>query len=253
MSECSSQSPIRYKQKGVLRNSFIVLYPILHAFLFGGVIDCAEAKSLLMSKNQNNMRHKLAIILAALLLVACGGAKRNKQQADERLAKIDVKQFCEYGLTHIESLDPFVVRSNEKLVLQDPETINKDLNSIRFEGWGEKEWLDNNYIRAVRLYLDAFNLGVVENADIEPQRANMKGKFLIYAIEPFLIGGADVRIVFVDNPSLLLSVWVYSFVEYDPVCISGYDVRGVTIRESVGLTSEEVAQYLIENPGVKLW
>jgi hypothetical protein len=199
------------------------------------------------------MRHKLAIILAALLLVACGGAKRNKQQADERLAKIDVKQFCEYGLTHIESLDPFVVRSNEKLVLQDPETINKDLNSIRFENWGEKEWLDNNYIRAVRLYLDAFNLGVVENADIEPQRANMKGKFLIYAIEPFLVGGADVHIVFVDNPSLLLSVWVYSFVEYDPVSITGYDVRGVTIRGSVGLTSEEVAQYLIENPSVKLW
>ena len=52
-----------------------------------------------------------------------------------------------------------MVGSNEKIVLKDPETANDGLNGIRFEEWGDKEWLNNNYVRAVRIYLDAFRLG----------------------------------------------------------------------------------------------
>ena len=32
-------------------------------------------------------------------------------------------------------------------------------DEVRFYNWEEKDWLDNNYVRAVRIYLDAFRLG----------------------------------------------------------------------------------------------
>ena len=126
------------------------------------------------------MTHKLLILKTALVLAVCAGKTRtnNTQTAEptaaestievepltaeqlaegvqenefgivtatpELLAKIDIARYRQYGLTEIEALDPFVVGSNEKIVLTDPETANDGLNSIRFESWGDKEWLNNN-------------------------------------------------------------------------------------------------------------
>lgn len=36
------------------------------------------------------------------------------------------------------------------------------LNEIRFRGWGEKEWNDNDYIRELRSYIDACARGEVD-------------------------------------------------------------------------------------------
>ena len=148
-----------------------------------------------------------------------------------------------------------LVLSNEKIVLKDPETANDGLNGIRFEEWGDKEWLNNNYIRSVRLYLDAYVLGLVKNEAFDKHKSAMKGKFIICQIEPFMGGGAWIHIAFVDDTSFLLRFWVYSFVnENNPIAIEGYDVRGADlIDEPLGLTTEEVKDILKKNPHNQLW
>ena len=234
------------------------------------------------------MRHKLLILMTALVLVGCAGKTRtNNTQATEPsatdttvevepltaeelaegvitnelgmvtatpevLVKIDIARYRQYGLTEIETLDPFVVGSNEKIVLKDPETANDGLNGIRFEEWGDKEWLNNNYIRSVRLYIDAYNLGLVKDEGLDKHKAALKGKFCICSIEPYIYGGVWVHIAFVDDTSFSLRFWVYSFVTDNT--INGYEVRSADlIDEPLGLTTEEVKDILKENPYNQLW
>ena len=232
------------------------------------------------------MTHKLLILMTALVLAGCAGKTRTNNTETttesaievepltaeqlakgiidnegiitakpELLAKIDVARYRQYGLTEIETLDPFIVLSNEKIVLKDPETANDGLNGIRFEEWGDKEWLNNNYIRSVRLYIDAYNLGLVKDEELDKHKAALKGKFCICSIEPFMGGGAWMHIAFVDDTSFSLRFWVYSFVnESDPAAIEGYDVRGSDlVDEPLGLTTEEVKDILKQNPHNQLW
>ena len=232
------------------------------------------------------MTHKLLILMTALVLAGCAGKTRtNNTQTTEPtanessiaadsttlteefrelgyevadaklLTKIDVARYRQYGLTEIETLDPFVVGSNEKIVLKDPETANDGLNGIRFEEWGDKEWLNNNYIRSVRLYIDAYNLGLVKDEGLDKHKAALKGKFCICSIEPFMGGGAWMHIAFVDDTSFSLRFWVYSFVnESDPAAIEGYDVRGSDlVDEPLGISPEEIKEILKQNPHNQLW
>lgn len=237
------------------------------------------------------MRHKLLILMTALVLAGCAGKTRtNNTQAtepsatdttvevepltaeqlaegvitsefgivtasSELLAKIDVARYRQYGLTEIETLDPFVVLSNEKIILKDPETANDGLNGIRFENWGDKEWLNNNYIRSVRLYIDAYNLGLVKDEELDKNKAALKGKFCICSIEPFMGGGAWMHIAFVDDTSFSLRFWVYSFVNKDnPIAIEGYDVRGSDlVDEPLGITTEEIKDIFKQSPHNQLW
>lgn len=232
------------------------------------------------------MTHKLLILMTALVLAGCAGKTRtNNTQTTEPtanessiaadsttlteefrelgyevadaklLTKIDVARYRQYGLTEIETLDPFVVGSNEKIVLKDPETANDGLNGIRFEEWGDKEWLNNNYIRSVRLYIDAYNLGLVKDEGLDKHKAALKGKFCICSIEPFMGGGAWMHIAFVDDTSFSLRFWVYSFVnESDPAAIEGYDVRGSDlVDEPLGISPEEIKEILTQNPHNRLW
>ena len=237
------------------------------------------------------MIHKLLILMTALVLAGCAGKTRTNNTQDtessatentaevepltaeqlaegvitsefgivtassELLAKIDVARYRQYGLTKIETLDPFVVLSNEKIILKDPETANDGLNGIRFENWGDKEWLNNNYIRSVRLYIDAYNLGLVKDEELDKHKAALKGKFCICSIEPFMGGGAWMHIAFVDDTSFSLRFWVYSFVNEDnPIAIEGYDVRGSDlVDEPLGITPEEIKDILKQNPHNQLW
>ncbi len=237
------------------------------------------------------MIHKLLILMTALVLAGCAGKTRtnNTQNTEssatentaevepltaeqlaegvitsefgivtassELLAKIDVARYRQYGLTEIETLDPFVVLSNEKIILKDPETANDGLNGIRFENWGDKEWLNNNYIRSVRLYIDAYNLGLVKDEELDKHKAALKGKFCICSIEPFMGGGAWMHIAFVDDTSFSLRFWVYSFVNEDnPIAIEGYDVRGSDlVDEPLGITTEEIKYIFKQSPHNQLW
>lgn len=74
----------------------------------------------------------------------------------------------------------------------------KTLNEIRFAGWKRSDWLDNEYIRTLRRYLDDYNKGIVSNPDLDPYKEQIKGLFVIYDIIPYLLGGAFIRITFLD-------------------------------------------------------
>ena len=236
------------------------------------------------------MTHKLLILMIALVLVGCAGRTRTNNTENTEfsatentiapdsisaattvettteidyelvadpnlLAKVDVARYRKYGLTKIETIDPFVVGANEKIVIKDPETLNDGLNGIRFEEWGDKEWLNNNYIRSVRLYIDAYNVGLVKDEAFDKHKDALKGKFCICSIEPFMAGGAWMHIAFVEDTSFSLRFWVYSFLpDTEPVIIEGYDVRSVDlIDEPLGISPSELKEILKENPLNTLW
>ena len=238
------------------------------------------------------MTHRILIIIVALMLVGCGGRSRTNNEVvntpkdvvplqttvadtvaveipktdtleesveeevvdSKLLAKIDVTKFRKYGLLEVESVYPFSVKANELINLKNPELANGSLNQIRFEEWNDEQWLDNNYIRAVRLYIDAYNLGILKNPEIDKYKPFLKGKFAVFNIEGHIGGGLYMYIVLVDNPKILLAFWVYSAIEYDPLRISAYDVRFLeAIEEDDGLTTDEVLDLVQKNPQHKLW
>lgn len=134
------------------------------------------------------------------------------------------------------------------------EEITESLNAIRFKNWGKKEWLDNDYIRALRSYIDDFHAGEIENDDLEPYRERIRSKFIIASIEPYLSGGAYVGIIFVDMPNRIFVAWVYSYVDDETKDITGYDVRAFRIEEDeVDNTKEDILRALKEEPLLRLW
>lgn len=50
------------------------------------------------------------------------------------------------------------------------DTARKSLNDIRFEGWKEQDWLDNEYIRTLREYINAYNNGQESNPILDPYK-----------------------------------------------------------------------------------
>lgn len=209
--------------------------------------------------------HRLIILIAALAFVGCTGKTRTTktQPSDDlaaevdsvSLAKIDVARYSKYGLIEIESISPFVVVANEKFMLENRDGDYGGANALRFDGWDDEKWLNNNYIRSVRLYIDAYNLGLVKDEALDKHKEAMTGKFCICTIEPFAFGGAWMHIAFVEDPSFTLRFWVYSFIaEGDPVVIEGYDVRSAElIDEPLGITSDEIKEILKQNPHNTLW
>lgn len=101
--------------------------------------------------------------------------------------------------------------------LQTTDTISsgKTLNDIRFKDWDRSDWLDNEYIRTLRKYLDDYNSGKVCNANLDPYKEQIKSQFVIYDITPYLLGGAFIRITFLNMPNRVFSSWIYSEVNED--------------------------------------
>ena len=130
----------------------------------------------------------------------------------------------------------------------------KSLNDIRFAGWTEKEWLDNEYIRTLRKYLDAYLNGEKSNLHLDEYKEDIKGKFIIANIEPYLLGGTFIQFSFIEKPNKVFSVWVYSEVDEKTKIISNYDCRELRLEEyESGLTKEEILQISVEHPELKLW
>ena len=65
-------------------------------------------------------------------------------------------------------------------------TKKKTLNDIRFAGWEYEDWLDNDYIRVLRLYLDDYLSGEIEDTELDEYREDIKGKIPIVNIVPFV-------------------------------------------------------------------
>lgn len=130
----------------------------------------------------------------------------------------------------------------------------KTLNEIRFDGWERSEWLDNEYIRTLRKYLDDYNNGIVSNPALDPYREHIKGQFVVYDINSYLLGGAFIRITFLDMPDRVFSSWVYSNVDENKEIVESYEFRSIGIEEeTTGMTKEDILQAIKEMEGLKLW
>ena len=80
------------------------------------------------------MKASIILFAAAIALPSCN----MKQDKTEQIA------ISDSSTQHFES-------DHVDTTLQTADTIvPKTGNDIRFEGWGEKEWLDNEYIRTLR-------------------------------------------------------------------------------------------------------
>ena len=129
------------------------------------------------------------------------------------------------------------------------------LNDIRFANFKtNRDWLDNEYIRTLRRYLDDYTAEKVENTRLEPYKEGLKSKFVVYDTEPFIAGGLLIRVIFLDMPDKVFAGTVYSFVDEDTKTVTGYECRGLHLEtEESGFTKEEILQGVKETPDLKLW
>lgn len=129
------------------------------------------------------------------------------------------------------------------------------LNGIRFGNWTKKDWYVNEYFRTLRKYIDSCYNGDIEDEHLEPYKSLLKGKFVIVNVEPYLLGGLFITIIFLDAPDKLFDVSVYSYVEEESEEITGYEVRGLHIREDEesGLSKNGILAIIKEHPENKLW
>lgn len=138
--------------------------------------------------------------------------------------------------------------------MEDTIGTRKTLNDIRFNGWERNDWLDNEYIRTLRRYLDDYNSGKVSNANLDPYKEQIKGKFVVYDINSYLLGGALIRITFLDMPDRVFGSWIYSDVDEKKETVESYEFRSISIEEErTDMTKEDILQAIKEMDGLKLW
>ena len=172
------------------------------------------------------MRTRILLLLSAIVLSACNHQKQASVVDD-------------------------VVASDSLLC---DTTKKKTMNEIRFAGWEYEDWLDNDYIRELRLYIDDYLSGEIENEELDAYREDIKGKFAIVNIVPFVMGGAEIYICFIDCPSKVFSSWVYSSVDEENEVVLEYICKGLTYYgDEPGYTKEEIRKIMSEHPEIKAW
>lgn len=129
----------------------------------------------------------------------------------------------------------------------------KSLNDIRFADFKEKDWYDNEYFRALRKYLDAFNSGEIEDEELEPYRKEVQGKFAVYCAQSYIGGGMLIELVFIDHPKDMFWAWVYSDVDIRTESVMGYRVFSIRKHGENATSKAEILQILREHPENKLW
>jgi hypothetical protein len=130
----------------------------------------------------------------------------------------------------------------------------RSLNDVRFDNWTEKEWLNNDYIKTLRNHIDACLNGGVSDEYFDKYKDEITGQFLIYSIEPYIVGGVFIRYCFADRPNVVFGTWVYSFVDEENDTVVGYECRGIEKEDfETGLTKEDIRQYLEEDESRILW
>lgn len=155
-----------------------------------------------------------------------------------------------YGMEH----DATKQYSNVDTDIQPTDTTRKTLNDIRFDGWKRSDWMDNEYIRTLRKYLDDYNKGIVSNPALDPYKEQIKGKFVVYDINPYLLGGTLIRITFLDMPDRVFISWIYSNVDKKKEIVESYEFRFINIEdETTGLTKDNILQAVKEIEDLKLW
>lgn len=174
------------------------------------------------------------------------------------MEKIFLLLVCTIALSackHQRKQDVVVEQSSDTSAVECSDTIaKKTLNDIRFAGWKYEDWLDNDYIRELRLYINDYLSGEIEDAELDEYREDIKGKFVIANIEPYIMGGAFIQVCFMDCPSKVFSSWVYSSVDEENEVVLEYICKGLSyVGEEPGYTEEEIRRIMSEHPEIKAW
>lgn len=184
---------------------------------------------------RNNLISVITIVIVSGFSLTCSGINKSK----EFVARAD---------------STLVVNADSSQELEDVADNGKSLNDIRFANFTEKDWLDNEYIRELRKYIDSFLKGNVKNEALEPYRGDVKGKFVIENLQPYLLGGLFIQIIFIDKPENIFTAWVYSDVDEEKEKVLDYSVRRLAIDEMKNdMTREQIFQMMKEHPELKLW
>lgn len=176
----------------------------------------------------------LILLLTALCFAACRNASKNSTE-----------DICN---------DSILV--GDSLIADTAEYIGggKGLNDIRFANFDDNDWLDNEYIRCLRKYLDDYNSGKIKNEYLDQYKEKLKGKFVIAWAEPCIVGGLFIQIIFVDYPEDIFDAWVYSGVDEEQEKVLSYEVRSFSLNEEKsGFTKEDILGIKKEHPELKLW
>lgn len=148
------------------------------------------------------------------------------------------------------------VKQDSIITIQAEDIIGtqETLNDIRFGGWTDSDWLNNEYIRTLRKYLDDYNSGKVNNARLNSCKEAVKGKFIVGAIEPSYYGGVRIQITFLDAPRRIFTCWVYSHVDEENRTVDGYELRYIYCEdEEIDNTKEDILRAVEKYPELKLW
>jgi hypothetical protein len=141
---------------------------------------------------------------------------------------------------------------------EDEDETCRSLNDIRFENFKGKDWVDNDYVRALRRFINEYRRGkvVADTTRIEwIDKKELRGKFVILWVEPFLGGGLFLQIAFVDHPMDVYSAWVYSYVDEGREVITGYECRLFKKEEEKSgyKTKKQLLDKMKTIPEIKLW
>lgn len=192
------------------------------------------------------MKKALYYAMVTVQLCSCGGKRNVNANVDTNIDEVRTED-ARYDTIEVETAMCADTTAME-------ETPKRSLNDIRFAGWTEKEWLDNEYIRTLRRYLNDYSQGKIENEELEPYRHLTKGKFVVGQIEPFMLGGVLIYIMFVDEPEKVFAVTVYSEVNSKTEEILNYEVRTISYMSEIeGMPKELLQQLIKEYPEQKVW
>ena len=195
------------------------------------------------------MRTLLAFVICVFALVACQANNPKSTTTNE----VEAVVVSEEVATEVEE----VVTESEDEAAESEDEASDDkfrcLNDIRFGNWTEKDWYDNDYIRALRQYVDEYLQSEMMNPGLDSYRSYMKGKFVVLSLDLFIAGGLLMTFVFVENPQYAFETWVYSSVMSDE-SVSYHEVRSVRLfADDCPLTKSDVMEILQENPQLKMW
>lgn len=174
------------------------------------------------------------LLLSALYLIGCGNASRSSTEEIDN--------------------DSTLIEDSLLADTAEYDGSGKGLNDIRFADFDEKDWLDNEYIRCLRRYLDDYNNGKFEDERLDEYKDKIKGKFVIAWAEPCYFGGLFLQITFIDYPDDVFSSWIYSGVDEKQEKVLDYEVRSFSLNEEKsGFTKDEILEIMKEHPELKLW
>lgn len=189
----------------------------------------------------------IIIALLLLTLTACqGNSRTTKDNTTNEAVTVIENEVTEVA----EPADDEVVAEAEDIPVG-------GLNAIRFDGWTDNDWLDNDYIREIRKFCDAYSRGEINDGkfdSLKPYKTLMKSKFIVIDIQPYIFGGVSAAIVFLDNTKPIFDTWVYSDIDEKKKVVTGYEIRLCELSDNeFNITKERILEIIEEHPENKLW